>query len=118
MRAAGGDFSRLKEGQRLYREIFAANPLYKVTVFDGMRETLEELKKRHVKLAVLSNKPHEATCLAVRGLFGDDIFDVILCASFLPSSSIEPLLTCNTAVFQYTLGYIVYNHASWHNIHE
>ena len=77
MRAAGGDFSRLKEGQRLYREIFAANPLYKVTVFDGMRETLEELKKRHVKLAVLSNKPHEATCLAVRGLFGDDIFDVI-----------------------------------------
>lgn len=77
MRAAGGDFTHLAEGQKLYREIFAKNPLYKVTVFDGMRETLTELKRRGVRLAVLSNKPHEATYLAVTGLFGDDVFDVI-----------------------------------------
>ena len=77
MRAAGGDFTHLAEGQKLYREIFAKNPLYKVTAFDGMKETLAEMKKRGVKLAVLSNKPHEATYLAVTGLFGDDVFDVI-----------------------------------------
>ena len=35
-----------------------------------MKETLKELKRRGVKLAVLSNKPHEATYLAVTGLFG------------------------------------------------
>ena len=72
MKAAGADMSRLEEGQRLYREIFARDPLYKVTVFDGMKETLKELKRRGVKLAVLSNKPHEATYLAVTGLFGSD----------------------------------------------
>ena len=77
MKAARADMSHLEEGQRLYREIFAENPLYKVTVFDGMKETLEELKRRGVKLAVLSNKPHEATCLAVTGLFGTDTFEVI-----------------------------------------
>ena len=77
MCAAGGDFTHLAEGQKLYREIFAKNPLYKVTAFDGMKETLAEMKKRGVKLAVLSNKPHEATYLAVTGLFGDDVFDVI-----------------------------------------
>ena len=77
MKAAGADMSRLEEGQRLYREIFARDPLYKVTVFDGMKETLKELKRRGVKLAVLSNKPHEATYLAVTGLFGSDTFEVI-----------------------------------------
>ncbi len=77
MRAAGSDLSHLKEGQKLYREIFAQNPLYQVTAFEGMRETLEELKRRQVKLAVLSNKPHEATVLAVKGLFGEKKFDVI-----------------------------------------
>ena len=77
MKAARADMSHLEEGQRLYREIFAENPLYKVTVFDGMKETLEELKRRGVKLAVLSNKPHEAACLAVTGLFGTDTFEVI-----------------------------------------
>lgn len=77
MRAAGSDLTHLAEGQKLYREIFAKNPLYKVTAFDGMKETLAELKRRKVKLAVLSNKPSEATELAVRGLFGDGTFEII-----------------------------------------
>ena len=47
MKAAGADMSRLEEGQRLYREIFARDPLYK------------------------------ATYLAVTGLFGSDTFEVI-----------------------------------------
>lgn len=77
MRAAGGDFTYLAEGQKMYREIFAENPLYKVTAFDGMKETLAELKRRNVKLAVLSNKPSEATQLAITGLFGEETFEII-----------------------------------------
>ena len=77
MRAAGSDLSHLEEGQKLYREIFARNPLYKVTAFEGMKMTLEGLKIRGVKLAVLSNKPHEATALAIKGLFGEQMFDVV-----------------------------------------
>lgn len=78
MKAAGSDMSRLEEGQKLYREIFAKNPLYKVKVFEGMKETLKELKNRGMKLAVLSNKPSEATYLAVTGLFGEELFDSIM----------------------------------------
>ena len=77
MRAAGSYLSHLEEGQKLYREIFARNPLYKVTAFEGMKMTLEGLKSRGVKLAVLSNKPHEATALAIKGLFGEQMFDVV-----------------------------------------
>ena len=69
--------SRLEEGQRLYREIFARDPLYKVTVFDGMKETLKELKRRGVKLAVLSNKPHLRTLDVIHDIFGDGTFDVV-----------------------------------------
>lgn len=77
MRAAGGDFTHLEEGRRLYREIFIKDPLYKVTVFDGMEDTIRELKIRGVKLAVLSNKPHDSSVRVVEGLFGKDTFDVI-----------------------------------------
>lgn len=76
-RAAGGDFTHLEEGQQLYRDMMAEDPLYKVTVFDGIKETLTELKKLNVKLAVLSNKPHEGTCGVIHGLFGDEVFDVV-----------------------------------------
>ena len=78
MHAAGSDMTHLKEGQKLYRDIFAEDPLYKVTAFEGMRQTLDELKRRGVKLAVLSNKPHRATAATVKGLFGDDLFDVVM----------------------------------------
>lgn len=77
MRAADGDFTHLAEGQKLYRDIFVENPLYRVSAFNGMKETLAELKRRNVKLAVLSNKPAEATDLAVTGLFGEETFEVI-----------------------------------------
>lgn len=77
MRAAGGRMEHLDEARKMYRSIFAEDPLYRVTPFDGMVETLEALKNRGVKLAVCSNKPHPAAVGAIKGLFGDDIFDII-----------------------------------------
>lgn len=77
MRAAGGNLEKLDEARAMYRSIFADDPLYKVTPFDGMMETLLELKKRGVKLAVCSNKPHPAAVGAIRGLFGDELFDIV-----------------------------------------
>lgn len=76
-RAVGADFTNLQEAQQMYRDMMAENPLYKVTVYDGIMETLLELKKRNIKLAVLSNKPHEGTCGVIKGLFGDGIFDIV-----------------------------------------
>lgn len=59
-----------------YSEIFSKDCTYKVTVFDGMRQTLETLKAMGMKLAVLSNKPHAQTkevtgrCLETASLTG------------------------------------------------
>ncbi len=60
-----------------YRRTFAEHADYKVTVYEGMPETLRELKKRGHKLAVLSNKPHKQAIEVVHKLYGEDIFDHI-----------------------------------------
>lgn len=46
--------------------------------FDGVEETLKELVKRGVRLAVLSNKPHYNVKQAVKTVYGDRVhFEVI-----------------------------------------
>ena len=60
-----------------YCDIFRKDCTYKVTVFDGMIQTLEQLKQRGIRLAVLSNKPHERTLDVIGALFGSHIFDVV-----------------------------------------
>lgn len=77
MTAAGGDLKYLEEGQAMFRSLFAVNPLYKVKAYPGMRETLEELKRRGAKIAVFSNKPHKAAIKAVEAIYGEDFFQVI-----------------------------------------
>ena len=52
--------AHLEEGERIYREMFAENPMYKVNHYPGMPETIRELKRRGLKLGVCSNKPHPA----------------------------------------------------------
>lgn len=66
-----------EEGRRLYREMFAADPMYKVVPYEGMPETLKELKKRGIRLAVCSNKPHPAAVKVIAQLYGND-FDMVL----------------------------------------
>ena len=60
-----------------YREIFQANCMYQVKPYEGIPKLLEELKKRGMKIAVLSNKPHHATLDVIESLFGKDYFDVV-----------------------------------------
>lgn len=66
-----------EEAIGLYREQFDINPLYKVTCYEGIPNLLEELKKRGVKLAVCSNKPHVAAQKVVSQMFGDT-FDTVI----------------------------------------
>lgn len=65
------------EAERAYREMFAADPMYKVVHYEGMPETIKGLKDRGVKLAVCSNKPHLAAVKVINQMFGDS-FDIIL----------------------------------------
>lgn len=67
----------LEEGQRLYRDMFAENPMYKVVAYEGIMETLQQLKLRGIKLAVCSNKPHPATIKVIETMF-PGMFEMVL----------------------------------------
>lgn len=59
------------------REYFAEDPLYLVKPYEGILKMLSELKRRGVRLAVLSNKPHLQAIEVVESIFGREIFDMI-----------------------------------------
>ena len=76
LRDAGDqDLIHLEEVYQAYSAIFDQDCTYKVTVYDGMEETLEKIKSMGIKLAVLSNKPHAQTKKVISNLFGDELFD-------------------------------------------
>ncbi|GFI51518.1 phosphoglycolate phosphatase [Lachnospiraceae bacterium] len=78
LEAAGeADLGRLGEGMERYGRIFDANCTYHVTPYEGITDMLEELRKRQIRLAVLSNKPHRQTVKVVREIFGEDMFDYV-----------------------------------------
>lgn len=60
-----------------YRKVFAQYCMYEVKPYEGIPELLAELKRRKIKIAVLSNKPHERTLDVIHALFGTDCFDWI-----------------------------------------
>lgn len=67
----------LEEGQKMYREMFAENPMYKVTAYEGIPDVLQKLKDRGIKLGVCSNKPHPATVKVMEAMF-PGLFEMIL----------------------------------------
>lgn len=63
------------KGVAKYREIYNQNPIYLAEIYEGMMPLLKELKKRGIKLGIVTNKPHATTLLCVEQLFGNDLFD-------------------------------------------
>ena len=74
-----------KEDENLILDIFNQfNAYYKdhsmdsTCAYDGINDMLEEISKRGIKTAVLTNKGHEFTVPMLKKVFGDFPFDVIL----------------------------------------
>lgn len=66
----------LKESEYIapfYNKTYDDNPLYLTKPYNGIIELLDELRKRNIKTAVLSNKPHSTTQKVAGSLFGDRI---------------------------------------------
>ncbi len=76
---AGGDREpvHFERAFARYKEIFRDNCMYEVKPYEGIRELLSGLKEQGIRLAVLSNKPHEETVQVIETLFGRGYFDVI-----------------------------------------
>ena len=60
-----------------YNNSYNANTSYLTAPFDGIRETLDAIKAQGIKMAILSNKPHFATCGVINSLFGEGYFDCV-----------------------------------------
>lgn len=77
LRAAGDrEGTRFEEAMEIYGRIFDENCTYHVIPYEGIDDLLQELRKRQVKLAVLSNKPHRQTVKVAETIFGKDTFDI------------------------------------------
>lgn len=72
------NYEKLDDVFNSYKEIFEKDCTIGVKPFDEINNLLDELKKRNVKLAVLTNKPHNRALDVVAKVFGENFFDEIL----------------------------------------
>ena len=60
---------------KYYHDDYETDSLYLTKLFDGMEELISGLKKRGIKVAVFSNKPHGAVKDVIDALFAENTFD-------------------------------------------
>ena len=72
-----------------YNEILLDNAY----VYDGIKEALDSLKEQGIKLAVVTNKPHQSAVKMVETLFGKNYFDVIIGAEESVPKKPDPYTT-------------------------
>ncbi len=64
--------------RKTYEQLYELDVINGTKVFDGIKELLLNLKKKHLKIAVLSNKSHNMVLKVVENLFGRGFFDACL----------------------------------------
>lgn len=69
------DFEKVR---KTYDTLYENDMMGITKVFDGMKELLINLKKKHIKIAVLSNKPNNVVPTVIETLFGKGFFDACL----------------------------------------
>lgn len=72
-----GDEALYRSVYRTYDDAYNANPSHQTRIFDGMKETLDALKERGIKLAAVSNKPDFAAKGVINELYGEGYFDFV-----------------------------------------
>lgn len=60
-----------------YMDYFKIHCMHQVKAYEGIMDMLSYLKNSNVKIAVLSNKPHERTIDNIEGVFGANYFDKV-----------------------------------------
>jgi phosphoglycolate phosphatase len=61
-----------------YIEAFKTGCRYNVKPYDGIRELLDNLKKRNIKIAIFSNKQHNNVESIIEDIFGQEYYDAVL----------------------------------------
>ena len=60
-----------------YMDYFRIHCMHEVKAYNGIKDMLNYLKNNNIKIAVLSNKPHERTLDNIEGIFGAGYFDKV-----------------------------------------
>lgn len=71
------DLINYEDAINTYSKLFEIHCLHDVYPYDGIKEMLEFLKSKDIKIAVLSNKPHKEALDSVYNFFGEDYFDIV-----------------------------------------
>lgn len=66
-----------EEALPLYMENFEKYCMKDVVPYDGIMPLLEYLRKKQVKIAVFSNKPHDQAVMNIETIFGKGYFDCV-----------------------------------------
>lgn len=66
-----------EEALEVYTEQFKEYCLYRMKPYDGMPELLNFLKEQGIKIAVVTNKPHERAVECVELVYGKGFFDKV-----------------------------------------
>lgn len=74
----GTDTENYLETLDIFRDYYLEHIADKTVPYDGIEETVAELKKRGCRIAVVSNKADEAARKVVFDYFGGDLFDMVL----------------------------------------
>lgn len=72
-----GQLSHYEEALLVYEKVFQEYCLYQMEPYPGMPEFLKLLKEKGVKIAVVTNKPHEQAIRCVETAYGKGFFDRI-----------------------------------------
>lgn len=78
--AAAGDekLEYYEKAAEKYRDFFEKGCTYRVEPYEGIRELINALRARKIKIAVLTNKPQDRAVDVINNLFGQDCFDIVL----------------------------------------
>lgn len=71
----------LNNALELFKKKYNAILLDNAYLYDGVLSSLDELKQQGIKLAVVTNKPHQSAVKMVETLFGRGYFDIIIGAT-------------------------------------
>lgn len=63
-----------EKAYKTYIDAYNRDTLYKTEIYPGILDLLKALRENGIKIAVLSNKPHEATVPILKSFFGAETF--------------------------------------------
>ncbi|WP_333784028.1 HAD-IIIA family hydrolase [Thermocrinis sp.] len=81
----------LEQALELFLSYYRTEPVIYTRTYEGIMETLQELREKGIFLAVATNKPHDITLSVLEKLGMLDLFHEVIGADVLPEKKPSPM---------------------------